>query len=301
MRIAIIGKGVVGAFANHAIQDTMVRLDKRATVDVFSPTGEPTYPPPGAFYLHHLPGSNPLRLTPETHLEILHGENRRYYAGLQGSDRETSADRMPLERSLGVYHPVKELIDIMWRSTSDVKGVVTTAEGLLDLSKQYDMVVNTVNISQVRPGANGQRFQLKTDLLPIFVDRGGDHNRLRQMRDLCAALGVSDTTLVGLRALHSRATVYNCTGEGHWLRMTWVRDNLSIEMSPFAPTYDLMDLNLSMVGLRKIASNHIVLNVTCAHNVVNVGRWATWNRKELSHEAYHTVQQKLMQLLTEEK
>lgn len=312
MRVALIGSGIVAGFAAFALRQAGV------DVDVLSIEGRPTPPPPGAFYLHDLPtdlrAMHPPRIQVET---IIGGDLSSYTKRMWGKHCiPTSIDRLWAEvrakdgtpRTLVVADATQGLMESMFAGVRWLPGPPVTKRmvGELLTSPEYAGVVQTVNIPWDVTG--------RSDVVSMPVVKVSAEE-LSLVKDpywesILRLMGVH--TAVGeLREASKRyhcgyITLYNAQAHAHWLRATLYEDDAFIELIPAVNTSGYWDdvlaqkhawsvegreSCLEMVKenakfVPKIHPNGTSRNRSPSDRLLLTGRWATYDRRELSHHTY---------------
>lgn len=140
---------------------------------------------------------------------------------------------------------------------------------LLRLGGEYDFVFHTFSAEAVRGGAR------RLIWFPVLTFRSGPQ--------------AGDMGMV----------MYNGEPKDRWVRMTRAFGRVSIEyprdQAELAMREDPVCAEMEYNKLRDIHPDTLPLNPweRIAGNVIPIGRFATWNRKALSHDSYNTVKEVL--------
>lgn len=319
--VRIIGAGIVAAFAVRAVRDTLVDFEHE--IVVYSPDGIWKLPPSGAFYLHDVPESIKQELPePDNHVEIVHGHYAGGYADLMWGDRKlpTSVDKIfqtpGRQRWLKVWKPSWDMMaELIAGSVNIVKGMVTKAS-LLAMVERYpdDYFISTVGFDWGNK-PNYQSFPILEfkDFVNVDLRKSTVDGRRLNSRHYAHKLGYMQALGHATKQIldgRNSVTGYNCTNQGSWLRYTLSEDNLSVELRPdfadatlYSSTQEGREDHAAALEVleeatwqRKIHPNDSSRNQSPFPNLILTGRWATLDRKELSHETYYTVCSRLKEL-----
>lgn len=297
-KLAVIGDGVVAGYAAAG------GLDAGAEVTVYSLRGEPTMPPPGAFYLYALPPRMHDRWPHHIHHETVVGLDLKLYTQrMWGTHYPSSIDSLFDEiaqskvssRERLVWQPTPEMVrelfyGVTWQKIDAPMGV----RDVLRLSGEYDLVAVAVPISFVdeRP---------KVVQMPVLVldPQAIQLTPLPIMRRSMAELARL------MEGLGDHVTFYSADVAHPWLRATVTPQQASFELPPdalspswwraYEPGNDDWILNWREFlrehtrNVPKLHPASTIRNVAPEDNVVLCGRWATWDRHELSYEAYNRI------------
>lgn len=309
-RIAVVGSGIVAGFATYALTELGHQ------VMVFSDSGEPTMPPPGAFYLHDMPVRLRYKHSERTHLETVVGDDPKSYTQrmwgepLGGSSvealwRETDGGAKP--RELLVHDATPELMHDLFEGALWAHPQRLAKEDVLGLLGAYDGVVVTVPISFIK-GARPKITMMPVVTVDMNVTKLTNDPYLNSV--LCLA-GVDGAVreLQDYAFCHDGAygvTIYSANPEHAWLRATKHGDKAQVELSPAILTERFWDEQLAARhawtlavrddcvmmmndAVRRVPKIHPLearRNLTPSPRLLLAGRWATWERHELSHEAH---------------
>lgn len=307
-RIAVVGSGIVAGMATFALRESGY------DVMVFSDTGRPTPPPPGAFYLHDLPPVLRDLYPRRRHLETTVGMNpgsytrRMWNVSLPGSsiDRlwsETDAGKTP--RQLVTWRPTAAMLDDLFTGALWAPPQHLAKEDVIGLLRGYDGVVVTVPISFVDARPAVVSMPVVTTSLDVTKLTGD--SMLNSV--LCLAGVDSAVSLLETYASVNPAdghTIYSARAKDSWLRATKHGDEAQVELMPAVLARDFWDdvlasrhawsketrdecLALMQQAVRKVPKIHPRedrRNESPNERLLLTGRWATWERHELSHESY---------------
>lgn len=299
MKIAVLGAGIVGGFTTRAILDTI----PDANVVVISAHGKVQMPPPGAFYLHEVPGRIETRSMLSRHVEVRWGDNPDWYRTLiyEGSmprigARQTSADSLPRQRALGVFYPYPRLMNQLFEGATHLQGMIGMRE-VEKLSEEFDLVFQTI------PLAHQGQPELQKQMIPVLRINQGILNITENLEKVFSMLN-SDLSVV--REIQDQKfwgngfTLYNCR-DGDWLRFT------------YHPEYKFADIELPMYAVGRAEAYCEVHKgnlfyvpkipdgapeqVSQFDNVILIGRYARQQRKLLAHEAYAATEKALRRFM----
>lgn len=264
IKVAILGSGLSSAFANRAC------LDHGIVPDVFSLSGKYEIPK-GAVWFHWLPyNAEPLSI-----ISMAMGKKELYLKKQWGEYNPAWKTSFPTLRKVEEGFSIPLHIGFLWRGTpvNKVEGGFTDQE-IIDLSWEYDLVVQTFPSSASREVMG--KFVVK---IPVWVSNG---NRLDPRKIFLHEQ---------LLAEHDIVVFYNGFEE-KWVRRTLIANTVYTEYS--------QDFRESIEGK---VYHYPDLHPDCpkfiaplANNILMTGRYATWDRKELSHQTYGKVYSMLNKL-----
>ena len=286
MRTAIIGNGIVAAFAAAAARDSGA-----TEISILGTGTEIKPPPPGAFYLHEVPGVPYINLVPAfSMLEMVRGSDLQLYGRNQGvTHRETSIQRMPPDLIRGVFRPSAEVIQSLTSAvTTYVNKPITVASELHDALARYDRVILTVNIPQNHQEKKAAIVHIGVvDLLKLGPTA---------ITELGNKLDCELQALIDEFTGYHNVSVYNAES-GMWLRMTKSTygdtTTLHLEFPDSRIQYLSGSIQTHCVRVPKL-SEIVNARRSTEQRLILAGRFGTWNRKDLSHEAYHQVRHALL-------
>lgn len=316
-KVAIIGDGIVAAFAAHAVSVTGLQPV------VFSPTGAFTVPPHGAFYLHQLPPRIAGQYSSLPSITTRLGDDAQAYSQkMWGKPQPTSSDSF--EHKSIAYEFQPEMMLAMFEGAEIRISGMVNHHAVRQLAEEYHGVVVTAPISFVEK----ERPDTKQFVIARAISRNRFYDAVVEQEAAFSSkhgAGLSHA-FARSQSVHdeiaritgeygqSIATVYSGSMQHMWLRCTYhPRDNsVDIEL-PYAlfdmrfwktwkehmdwtdgKLYQLFQemrtslkwLRGNMMVARKISPTETARNQSPADNVLLTGRWATWERGELSHQTY---------------
>ena len=256
-KIAILGAGPSAAFAFRACRD------KKIMPDVFA---NRITAPFGAFWLYRLPPSitKKQRQAIRVNLHTARVGTASGYALKMWGDPILITSFPAMERNEFVYHPRKGL-QLLWQGVKLTHTRRMTDSDVRSLAQRYDLVFQTFPTERSRRLPNRVvPFETYTQFSSTDSDFG-----------LC---------------------LYNGLPESEWARVTYAFGRVSFEYppDPNISTNKRMQREYRKGNWIVQVVNDIVPDVkpiaeSPAPNVFLIGRYATWNRKELAHEAYEKV------------
>lgn len=267
MKVALIGTGPSAAFAAQACRDT-----PGVELVVFS-----THPPLegdgiGTFYIHAIPGSL-MDKGLETHEVYLEGRgDRREYQALQWPDMEIYwGVPSSFEEDItvvDVYRP-SEVLEAIWEHMDvNILQYPFSHADLRDLGKAFDIVLHTF------PTEIDKELLGDTVSIPIMeADPTWWWSRLNP-----------DVYIDNREDLN--IVIYNGTGKQDWVRACQLWGKTWIE---FSYTYQIPEAARSRFHLSRDFPPNVVprdFRHRVGANIFPIGRFATYDRKELSHHAY---------------
>lgn len=335
-KIAIIGDGIVAAFAARAVSDSGMRPV------IHSLEGRFTVPPRGAFYLHELPESLAADYPQVRTLTTRQGNDPHAYSiKLWGKPQPTSVDAFQdgavVEGTAYQFEP-----SIMERLLEHADVLVSgrlDADAIKQLATSYEGVIVTVPVSFLPKGAQPKTRQfivvraLRRNRLCDAITMMPDDFRAQYGPGVCGAYADAQSMRELAEQLTAQwgpslLTIYSGSAQHMWLRATqhllqvdghpvvdlelpyglysmpeWKRWQQTVEW-PDGKLYQLFQqlraslkhVKQSMRVQTKISPDETARNVSPAANVLLTGRWATWERSELSHETYARVRSWLLDL-----
>lgn len=255
-KIAILGSGLSAAFATRACMDLGVRPD------VFS--NQSSYViPKGAIWFHSLP----FKAETQHIANISWGTESVYLRKQWGSANINWNSSFPKGIKVQSGYPVAENLPRLWEGAE-----ITPVEKLSDkdvelLAKDYDLVIQSFPTERSRKQLD--RFVVRIPILPS--EDCIQSNKFVEQRDKHRA-----DVLV----------VYNGTSQ-LWVRRTFDGENFYTEYpSEYATEYIRFPEATVVADLHPDCPTYLD---PLASNILLVGRYATWDRKVLSHQTYSKV------------
>ncbi len=259
MRIAILGMGPSAAYAYRACVDFGIASE----VDVFGTL--PKQLPAGAFWLHKVPLT--IRMSTQHHVLVTStGKASMYTYKMWGREIPSSFPTHPFVTE--AFNP-SEVLPLLWEGVRPIdRGPLSDAD-IIMLARDYDWVFQTF------PSRMDKDVGPKLVPLPILVRE--------------------------VPAISDGFCLYNGEYNVKWVRMTTIFGRQCIEFpasvipSEVPPELAMRwsdyigDGDWTMHVMADLPPETQPVKFSLAPNVVLVGRFATWNRKVLSHEAYQQV------------
>ena len=259
--IAVLGAGAAGQFAALAAHD----LGHRVTII----TTKNFYAPPGPFWFHWVPDSLKDKVEPVEITLIPDGTEKEYQSLQWGRAPHGISSSFPKKITTAIgYNPV----EVVWGAMPSFKIHKLSSKEKLNADQievfcdHYDLVFQTFPTD------------LSKDIMkpkqPYFVG---------EKLNFAPANGDKDNFVV-----------YNGTGKGIWVRKVFLWGNLYFEF-PKNLSLDMIepvmerthpDLTYHQLWDLNPYGAPYQLGAYAPRNLHLVGRWAEWNTKRLSHEAY---------------
>jgi hypothetical protein len=261
-KIAVIGLGPSGAFAAKAAHDM------GCDVDIYTTTTNKM--PPGATWLHWLPEDVTSRFTPTQIYIMGKGTEKEYVKRQWGSDKISSSFPKKPVWEAG-FNPT-EVLDVLVPDACHTHIVPHPMSDVdvKDLSRGYDLVFQTFATQE------SKNFQPP---LVSFV--------------AAASIGRSDP--------EKNFVVYNGTKDGIVVREAQLFGNHFLEFPKNMSIQEVRELHPddgkhSYISLKDLDASTKPWLEDKSSKVKLVGRWAQWDRKVLSHDAYKLVQKYIKEL-----
>lgn len=262
VKVVILGGGPSSVFAWYGARQ-VYSYDE---VQIWANEPEVAYPP-GAFWLHDIPPCN-LNFQSEDMYVRLMGSGEGYSRKQWGEVYPTSADQYKQEVKVRAWNP-QVVLPILWKACN----VRTTARkftsiDIMDIAAKYDHVIQT----------------FPTDPLSIDLMR---KNRY-------------PTYYSQLKDLKRNTCVYQGRADIPWVRLTMAFGWVSLEFpSSFTDTESILEncdgdwggggKVVTTADLHPTQKPVIQTVYGPKRNVLLTGRWATLDRKALSHHSYDQV------------
>jgi len=259
-QVAVIGLGATGAFAARAAFDLGYK------VDIYNMVDTPNLTPPGAFWLHWLPEdmTGEFEATP---IYIMGKGTEKGYLNRQWG-RTIAKGLSSSFPSKAVweqgYHPAKILPKIV----PDECEIMMIPYPLSDVDVR-DLAIKYAAVFQTFPSKDSKAFQ--PPLLPYIAG---------------AKFATDDPT--------SNWVIYNGTDKGLVVREASLWGNHFVEF-PKNVSLSEVQLDFDLSGFQHVVLRDIDPRTQPWEGKIDpkvhyVGRWATWDRKYLSHDAYKHTQ-----------
>lgn len=270
MKVALVGTGPSAAFAVQACKDT-----PGVELVIFS-----THPPLegdgiGTFYIHAIPGSLIDRGL-ETHEIFVEGRgDRRQYQALQWPNKEvywgvpsSFEDELTI---VDAYRP-SEVLEAIWEQVDvNIIEYPFSHADLRDLGRAFDLVIHTF------PTEIDQELLGEPVTIPI-MEAGKNW--------WWSAFNPHEL----IEDYNANIVIYNGTGQQKWVRACQLWGKNWVEFSHiFEVPEDDSRLGVSKFHFSRDFPPDVKprdFRHRVAFNVFPLGRFATYNRQELSHHAY---------------
>lgn len=268
--IAILGSGPSAAFAYQACLKAGYKPD-----ELFVATARLTEPPPGAFWFHWVPRhiraiKFPVILrSVGTEERYLSKQWRRYLNGVPSSFPET-------EQRMSGYPVSRFVWRQMWEGANILPGFTFTDQTVQELAQDFERVIQTF---PSKAAIHAHRDH--TVLYPTVVyEVAHEWPEWEKFLRLFAA-----------EVTHSPQGVYclyNGSVHEDWVRATYNLGRVMVEY-PWDTPLDTLPTEGTVLNRDIVPWAGELDPMPPAGNVLMVGRYATWQRKQLSHETFGIV------------
>ena len=265
-KVAILGGGLSAAFAYRALLDNNITPDV-ITERIFTPPG-------GCIWVHNLPKSiNNKKLYEPIHVEGV-GDAKTYSCKMWGRELKTSFPSSGDYDTKGVNPLVAARL--LWGDREALKKQIK--KGRVDekfieaIKKDYDLVIQTFPLGSAKP-------KWET---PIWVLAG-----LKSAKNLVAYQGDDEPfvrythmfNFISWEFPPQRADAKTHSMAAYeWGKVQWLEGNPKGAQLWYAPEIPPQEI-----------AGKLAVESYADGNVLYCGRWATGNRKFLSHEVYDRV------------
>lgn len=252
IKVAVIGLGPSAAFAARAAHDM------GCEVEIYT-TGANKMPP-GATWLHWLPEDVTNRFNPVQIYIVGKGTETEYVKRQWGTKGASSS--FPKEPVWEAGYNPSEVLDVLVPSQCNVNMIAypMSDTDVKDLSQNYDLVFQTFASQEAK------EFQ---PLLVPFVA----------------------AAKIGTQNPEKNYVVYNGTKEGIVVREAQLFGNLYLEFPKNMSEQEVRELHdvtgFKLVTLKDLSPLSKPWQTPKDSKVKMIGRWAQWDRKFLSHDAYN--------------
>ena len=287
--VAILGTGPSAAYAYRACRLAGI------TPDLYGPP--PGGRPHGAFYLHWLPYGAAHRIRQDALLRIIYsasGDAAGYTRKIWG--REVASSFPERERSEHGYAAEPGLRALWGRPRAPLRERVEDDE-LPALCARYDLVVKTYPTPLPPDLRAGTRSALL--LYRPLVGWKNGHNLSRHQRTAVGGPRSNGWIHYDGRPDQLWVRTANLYGELSWEFPGGVSEQDArafVYNDPKLSTQRYVDLPPEEETQWWHALKQYQSTLSYPDNLLNVGRYATWQRKTLSHEAFQTVSERLFAL-----
>lgn len=274
-KICILGTGLAGAFAFQACKDAGIKADVYSKTEIGSA-------PPGAVWFHWLPSSIQAKPIKVVYTSI--GFKEEYISKQWGTYRAGQTSSFPRTTRIESGFEIAPNLPKLWEGAE-----ITLVDSFSDvevgkLAKQYDLVVQTFPTDFSVRALGKYRVRIPILTTPISVKFEHIHLHYTKLGD------VSDAQII---------TVYNGVDIDKWVRRTYMQDSVHTEFPSHFKTDNWAVFPDEKVGFyMDLHPDTPPYFNQIAPKIILVGRFATWDRKYLSHQAYLDVYTKLKNLTT---
>lgn len=261
MKIAILGTGASALFAAKAAKDA-------GHEPLIIGIKEFSFPP-GPFWFHWVPDDVKAKMEGTKITVIPEGRERKYQSLQWGKVPNGVKSSFPDRVAVVVGYNPSETAELMSSMFMLKLPQALTDAQIRNYCEEWDLVFQTF------PTKESKAVQ-QHPLMPYYVG-----------------------ALYNAGAATDNYVVYNGTGTGIWLRKVFLWGNLffefpkNLELDQIKPVMDRTYPNLEYHKLYDMhpGTKPIQLPLSAPMNLHLVGRWAEWNTKRLSHEAYKIVKE----------
>lgn len=289
-KIAIVGSGLAAAFARKAVEDRFQEfpeLHRNSKVDVFSPTPK-TYSSIGPIWFHWLPfEASPLEI-----MSVPLGDESVYLHKQWGLAvaKNNPISSFPPQTLFNKGYDVAQNVEKLWgRTLIQECPTFNSDEKLQRYFDEYDIIIQTFPPDYLK-----EKFARWKTHIPVQIEElseEGFWDELKKYRNLSEYFTWDASQM-------NRILIYNGLWSDGWVRRTITKDLVYREYRYRVFTEYSSDIPFPQHMLDK---NHLLVPDLCPDappgweddhkgKLILAGRWATMQRKYLSHQAYGAVQ-----------
>jgi len=268
--IAILGSGPSAAFAYQACLKAGY-----GPHEIFVATAKLTEPPAGAFWFHWVPNHIRAVKVPivlkgvGTEEGYLSKQWRRHLSGVPSSFPKT-------EQRMSGYPVSRYVWRQMWEGADILPGFAFTDQAVRDLAQDFEKVIQTFPSK-----AAIHAYRDYTVLYPTVV-----YEVAHEWPEWEKFLHSFSTEI--LYSPQGVYCLYNGLAHDDWVRATYSLGKVMVEYPWYTPL-DTLPTEGTVLNRDIVPWAGDLDPMPPAENVLMVGRYATWQRKQLSHETFGIV------------
>lgn len=268
--IAILGSGPSAAFAYQACLNAGYEPD-----DLFVATAKLTEPPPGAFWFHWVPSHVRAIKVPVVLSSV--GTEEGYLEKQWGMYPDGVTSSFPKTEQRMSGYPVSHFVwRQMWEGANIIPGLSLTDQAVRVIAQDFAKVIQTF---PSKAAIHAHRDY--TVLYPTVVyEKAHEWPEWEKF-----------VRLFSNEVLHTPQGVY-CLYSGSdredWVRATYNLGRIMVEYPWYTPL-DTLPTEGTVLNRDIVPWAGELDPMPPAENVLMVGRYATWQRKQLSHETFGIV------------